>query len=173
MSSLLDLDHDTMGEKCPSCNALRYLNPDMVLKTNEKCYHQICDTCVRHNYENGQARCLIKGCEKILRMQDWRTAFFGDLDVEREVDVRRRVARVFNQTGDDFESLQAYNDYLDMVETLVFDLNLSATMPSTRPRSSAAAARLPRPRARPPAARRRAEAAAARRREARELDLEE
>ncbi|EJT80965.1 CDK-activating kinase assembly factor MAT1 [Gaeumannomyces tritici R3-111a-1] len=187
MASQLDLDHDTMGEKCPSCNALRYLNPDMVLKTNEKCYHQICDTCVRHNYENGQARCLIKGCEKILRMADWRTAFFADLDVEREVDVRRRVARIFNQTGDDFESLQAYNDYLDMVETLVFDLvgtdRARATVADENLKRYEAEhkAQIERSRRKGAAAEERArqlraaeqEAAAARRREARDIDRDE
>ena len=36
--------------------------------------------------------------------------------------LRLRVAGVFNQVEDDFETLLDYNDYLQMVEDLTFDL---------------------------------------------------
>lgn len=42
--------------------------------------------------------------------------------MEREVDIRRRVAGVFNRRQDDFETLFDYNNYLEEVENLTFDL---------------------------------------------------
>ena len=38
--------------------------------------------------------------------------------VEREVDVRRRIAKSYNKRREDFKSLRAYNDYLEDVEEI-------------------------------------------------------
>ncbi|GAB7349431.1 hypothetical protein MBLNU459_g8541t1 [Dothideomycetes sp. NU459] len=47
---------------------------------------------------------------------------FEDIQVEREVDIRRRVAAVFNRREDEFDSLLDYNNYLNEVEDITFNL---------------------------------------------------
>ena len=42
--------------------------------------------------------------------------------MEREVDIRRRVAGVFNKREDEFEDLRSWNDYLNEVEDVTFNL---------------------------------------------------
>lgn len=42
--------------------------------------------------------------------------------MEREVDIRKRVGEVFNRRQDEFETLLDWNNYLEEVETLIFDL---------------------------------------------------
>lgn len=42
--------------------------------------------------------------------------------MEKEVDIRRRVLRDFNKKEEDFPSLREYNDYLEEVETIIFNL---------------------------------------------------
>jgi len=42
--------------------------------------------------------------------------------VEREVDIRKKVGAVFNRRQDKFESLLDWNNYLEEVEGLIFDL---------------------------------------------------
>ncbi|EFX00880.1 cdk-activating kinase assembly factor mat1 [Grosmannia clavigera kw1407] len=106
---------------CPVCKTIRYLNKDMVFLINPECYHPMCSNCVGRLF-TGPNQCPYAGCHKTLRRKDFRRAFFEDLGVEREVDIRRRVAAVFNQTEDDFESLDAYNEYLEKVEALTMDL---------------------------------------------------
>ncbi|KAJ9132962.1 CDK-activating kinase assembly factor MAT1 [Pleurostoma richardsiae] len=110
------------GDICPVCKTLRYLNKDLEFLINPECYHPMCSGCVNRLFENGPNQCPYAGCHKTLRRKGFKAAYFGDLAVEREVDIRRRVAAVFNQTEDDFESLDAYNEYLEMVESLTFDL---------------------------------------------------
>ncbi|OAA62021.1 cdk-activating kinase assembly factor mat1 [Niveomyces insectorum RCEF 264] len=97
---------------CPVCKTIRYLNKDMVFLINPACYHPMCSTCVARLF-TGPNQCPYAGCHQTLRRKDFRRPFFDDLAVEREVDIRRRVAAVFNQTEDDFESLDAYNEYLE------------------------------------------------------------
>ncbi|KAK5663754.1 hypothetical protein OQA88_4185 [Cercophora sp. LCS_1] len=109
-------------DMCPVCKTIRYLNKDMEFLINPECYHSMCSNCVNRLFNDGPNQCPYAGCHKTLRRKGFRSAFFGDLSVEREIDIRRRVAAVFNQAEDDFETLRDYNNYLQMVEDLTFDL---------------------------------------------------
>jgi CDK-activating kinase assembly factor MAT1 len=109
-------------DMCPVCKTIRYLNKDMEFLINPDCYHPMCSNCVNRLFNDGPNQCPYAGCRTTLRRNNFRSAFFGDLTVEREVDIRRRVAAVFNRVEDDFETLRDYNDYLQMVEDLTFEL---------------------------------------------------
>lgn len=109
-------------EQCPICKTLRYYNRSLVFLINPECYHPLCDNCVNRLFESGPNQCPYVGCHKTLRKKGFREPTFSDLTVEREVDIRKRVASVFNKVEDEFEDLRAYNDYLDMVESLTMDL---------------------------------------------------
>ncbi|KAF7551661.1 hypothetical protein G7046_g7662 [Stylonectria norvegica] len=109
-------------ETCPVCKTTRYFNRDMEFRINPECYHRMCKTCVERIFKDGPNQCPYAGCHKTLRLRGFKSAFFSDLRVEREVDIRRRVAAVFNKVEDDFENLDGYNDYLYMVECLTDDL---------------------------------------------------
>ncbi|KAK0729261.1 CDK-activating kinase assembly factor MAT1-domain-containing protein [Apiosordaria backusii] len=118
-SGLPTLSSDDM---CPVCKTIRYLNRDMEFLINPECYHSMCSACVNRLFNEGPNQCPYAGCHRTLRRKGFRSAFFGDLSVEREVDIRRRVSQVFNQAEDDFQTLRDYNNYLQMVEDLTFDL---------------------------------------------------
>lgn len=107
---------------CPVCKRVKYLDKEMEFLINPECYHAMCNTCVTSRFQTGPAQCPYAGCTKTLRQRGFRRAFFADLAVEREVDVRRRVAAVFNMEADDFQTLRDYNNYLQEVEDLTFDL---------------------------------------------------
>lgn len=109
-------------ETCPVCKTTRYFNPNMEFRVNTECYHLMCKTCMERIFKDGPNQCPYAECNKTLRLRGFKKAFFGDLGVEREVDIRRRVAQVFNKVEGDFESLHHYNDYLYMVECLTDDL---------------------------------------------------
>lgn len=113
---------DEQDETCPVCKTTRYFNKDMEFRINPECYHRMCKVCVERIFKDGPNQCPYATCNKTLRLRGFKSAFFADLTVEREVDIRRRVAAVFNKVEEDFESLDAYNDYLYMVECLTDDL---------------------------------------------------
>ncbi|KAH8681951.1 CDK-activating kinase assembly factor MAT1-domain-containing protein [Xylariales sp. PMI_506] len=107
---------------CPVCKRVRYLNTNMVFQINPECYHPMCSQCVENIFKSGPAQCPYASCSKTLRIKGFRQAYFGDLIIEREVDIRKRVGAVFNNTQDDFETLRDYNNYLQDVEDLTFAL---------------------------------------------------
>ncbi|KAI9807947.1 MAG: hypothetical protein M1825_005253 [Sarcosagium campestre] len=125
---------------CPVCKSSRYLNPNMRFLINPECYHKMCESCVDRIFSHGPAPCPVAGCHRTLRKQRFRKQTFGDIHVEKEVDVRRRVAKTFNQRADDFETLQDYNNYLEEVETLTFNLLNNIDVAETEAKLAAHAA---------------------------------
>ncbi|KAL8808325.1 MAG: hypothetical protein Q9182_000145 [Xanthomendoza sp. 2 TL-2023] len=107
---------------CPVCKSSRYLNPNMRFLVNPECYHKMCESCVDRIFSQGPAPCPIAGCARTLRVHRFRQQTFEDLKIEREVDVRRRVAKGFNKQESDFESLLAFNNYLEDMEVTTFNL---------------------------------------------------
>ena len=93
----------------------------------------MCSTCVDRIFTSGPASCPVPHCGKTLRKRGFHAAFFGDLKIEREVDVRKRVGKVFNRRQDEFETLLDWNNYLEEVEGLVFDIVEGS--PKTRARA--------------------------------------
>jgi hypothetical protein len=86
-----DMDVD---EECPVCHSRRYLNKYIKFLVNPECYHKLCNSCVDRLFAHGPAPCPIAGCGKTLRKNRFRTPTFGDLQLEREVDIRRKVSQV-------------------------------------------------------------------------------
>ncbi|KAF2794177.1 CDK-activating kinase assembly factor [Melanomma pulvis-pyrius CBS 109.77] len=125
---------DSSSDICPVCKSSRYLNPNMKFLVNPECYHKMCESCVDRIFSHGPAPCPIAGCKRTLRKAKFRSQTFEDLKVEREVDIRRRVARVMNKVEADFESLKDFNDYLESVETTTWNLILKVDVEATERR---------------------------------------
>ncbi|KAF2767287.1 CDK-activating kinase assembly factor [Teratosphaeria nubilosa] len=109
-------------EVCPVCKSSRYMNPNLRFLVNPECYHKMCESCVDRIFSHGPAQCPIPGCTRTLRKHRFREQTFEDIRVEREVDIRKRVAAVFNKREEEFEELRDYNDYLNEVEDITFNL---------------------------------------------------
>lgn len=62
---------------------------------------------------------------------------FEDLTVEKEVAVRRRITKEFNKRREDFRDLRSYNDYLEEVEDITFNLINEINIPETEARIEA------------------------------------
>ncbi|KAG8533215.1 uncharacterized protein KY384_001998 [Bacidia gigantensis] len=109
-------------DMCPVCRSTRYLNSNLRFLVNPTCYHKMCESCVDRIFSQGPAPCPVAGCARTLRKARFRKQTFEDLKIEREVDIRSRVAKVFNRRQEEFLNLRNWNDYLEQVETLTFNL---------------------------------------------------
>jgi len=120
-----------MEDQCPVCKSDRYLNPKLRLLVSA-CYHKMCESCIDRLFTLGPAPCPI--CNKTLRKLAFTPQTFEDLTVEKEVAVRRRIAKDFNKKREDFPDLRVYNDYLEMVEDITFNLINEIDVPQTEAR---------------------------------------
>ncbi|KAK5113381.1 hypothetical protein LTR62_003481 [Meristemomyces frigidus] len=124
-------------EICPVCKSSRYLNASLRFLVNPECYHKMCESCVDRIFSHGPAPCPIPKCGRTLRKHRFREQTFEDLRVEREVDIRKKVAAVFNKREEDFGSLRDYNDYLNDVEDITFNLTEKIDVEQTEKRLEA------------------------------------
>ncbi|CAG8519007.1 5759_t:CDS:2 [Paraglomus occultum] len=113
------LSNDNADEVCPICKNNRYLSPDMKLLVSE-CYHKMCESCIDRLFANGAGPCPI--CGQVVRKVNFAIATFEDLLVEKEIKIRKRIAHHFNKRQEDFPSLKEYNDYLEEVENIAWNL---------------------------------------------------
>jgi hypothetical protein len=80
---------------------------------------------------NGKATCPIPSCNKEIWKKEWRTPTFEDLQIEREVDVRKRVMAILNRGEDEFETKRAWDDFLELREEMVMNLALGTDVAAT------------------------------------------
>ncbi|KIJ60629.1 hypothetical protein HYDPIDRAFT_116926 [Hydnomerulius pinastri MD-312] len=127
-------EYFSMDDQCPVCKSDRYLNPKLRLLVSS-CYHKMCESCIDRLFTLGPAPCPI--CQKVLRKLAFTPQTFEDLTVEKEVAVRRRIAKEFNKRREDFPDLRLYNDYLEEVEDITFNLINEIDIPETEARIEA------------------------------------
>ncbi|KAF9763225.1 RNA polymerase II transcription factor B subunit 3 [Nosema granulosis] len=105
--------------KCPVCKTDSYLNPELVLYISP-CFHKICENCLNRYFASGKSKCQECGIE--LRKINYMTSTFEDIEVEKECKIRRQLDRYFNRDESEFDTEESYNDYLEKLEDLVFEL---------------------------------------------------
>ncbi|XP_015928701.2 CDK-activating kinase assembly factor MAT1 [Parasteatoda tepidariorum] len=115
--------------ECPRCKTTKYRNPNLKLMVNI-CGHALCENCVELLFVKGSAAC--PQCNIALRRNNFRVQIFEDSSVEKELDIRRRVMKDFNRKEEDFPSLLDYNNYLEDVETIIFNLANDVNIEATR-----------------------------------------
>lgn len=108
-----------MDQVCPRCKTTKYRNPNMKMMVNV-CGHNLCESCVELLFVKGSGSC--PECNIPLRRGNFRLQLFEDANIDKEVDIRRRILKDFNKQEEDFESLRDFNDYLEMVEDIIFNL---------------------------------------------------
>ncbi|KAJ7684704.1 CDK-activating kinase assembly factor, partial [Mycena polygramma] len=112
-------EYSSDDDQCPVCKSDKYLEKKLRLLVSS-CYHKMCESCIDRLFTLGPAPCPI--CNKVLRKLAFTPQTFEDLGVEKEIAIRRRVAKEFNKRLEDFSSLREFNDYLEDVEDITFNL---------------------------------------------------
>ena len=82
----------------------------------------MCESCIDRIFSLGPAPCPT--CGRTCRKNQFGFQTFEDLQVEREVALRKTIVKKCSRSlNTDFDGdLKAYNDYLDEVETITFNL---------------------------------------------------
>lgn len=106
-------------QACPRCKTTKYRNPSLKMMVNV-CGHTLCENCVDLLFLKGSGSC--PECKIPLRRTNFRVQMFEDSMVEKEVNIRKRILRDFNKKEEDFATLREYNDYLEEIETIIYNL---------------------------------------------------
>ncbi|XP_011497030.1 PREDICTED: CDK-activating kinase assembly factor MAT1 [Ceratosolen solmsi marchali] len=106
-------------QACPRCKTTKYRNPSLKLMVNV-CGHTLCESCVDLLFLKGSGSC--PECQIALRRANFRVQLYEDAMVEKEVDIRKRILRDFNKREEDFETQSEYDNYLEEIENVIYNL---------------------------------------------------
>ncbi|XP_048831416.1 CDK-activating kinase assembly factor MAT1 isoform X2 [Brienomyrus brachyistius] len=81
-------------------------------------------------FVRGSGNCV--QCETPLRKSNFRVQLFEDPAVDKEVEIRKKVLKIYNKRDTDFSSLNEYNDYLEQVEDIVCSLTNNVDVENTK-----------------------------------------
>ncbi|KAF6035961.1 hypothetical protein EB796_005728 [Bugula neritina] len=126
MLQRLKMNDDTI---CPRCRTTKYRNPNLKLLVNV-CGHALCESCVELLFVRGSGLC--PECNVSLRRANFRLQFFEDASIEKEIEIRKKILKDYNLKEDNFSTLREYNDYLEEVETIIFNLVNGVDVESTK-----------------------------------------
>ncbi|TMW67410.1 hypothetical protein Poli38472_011030 [Pythium oligandrum] len=121
----LPMDVDDLALRCCVCGTsaeddANVLNTKMKMLIS-KCGHRFCDGCIRREFQH-QREIPCPACQKPVKKSQLQDKTIEELNCAKETSVRRKVIKDYNKTEDDFSTLDEYNDYLETVENLIFDL---------------------------------------------------
>lgn len=94
------------------------------------CGHSLCESCVDLLFIKGSGTC--PECGTSLRRNNFRLQLFEDAYVEKEVDIRKKILKDFNKKEEDFTSLREYNDYLEELETIIYNMTNNIDVENTK-----------------------------------------
>ncbi|XP_061174780.1 CDK-activating kinase assembly factor MAT1-like [Saccostrea echinata] len=114
---------------CPRCKTTKYRNPSLKLLVNV-CGHSLCETCVEALFVKGSGTC--PECGTALRKTNFRVQLFEDPFIEKEIEVRKKILKDFNKKEEDFDTLEEYNDYIEKIETIIFNIINNVDVDETR-----------------------------------------
>lgn len=94
------------------------------------CGHSLCENCVEVLFARGSGLCV--QCKTPIRKVNFRYQLFEDPTVQKEVDIRKKVLVDFNKREEDFNNLEDYDAYLELVEDIIYKLCNDIDVDKTR-----------------------------------------
>lgn len=106
--------------ECPKCKTTKYRNPQLKLLVNV-CGHSLCEKCIDAEFVTGTAKCF--QCPTPLKRGGFKQQLFQDSSVSKDLLIRRDILKKHSKNEDAFPDLRSYNDYLEKLETIIYNLS--------------------------------------------------
>uniref|UniRef100_A0A0X3PL02 CDK-activating kinase assembly factor MAT1 n=1 Tax=Schistocephalus solidus TaxID=70667 RepID=A0A0X3PL02_SCHSO len=75
-----------------------------------------CESCVEVLFVRGSGLCF--QCRTPIRKANFRYQLFEDPEVQKEIDIRKKILNEFNRREEDFETTAEYDKYLEKIEEI-------------------------------------------------------
>ncbi|KAG0437423.1 CDK-activating kinase assembly factor MAT1 [Dictyocoela muelleri] len=112
---------------CPVCHKNSYIDPQIEIYISP-CYHKLCSTCINRLFKSFKTQNNCPQCGLLLKRINFFVQTFEDLEIEKECRIRKllhdnQIIRDYKSfENGDFKNEDEYNDYLESMEDLVFEL---------------------------------------------------
>mmetsp|Transcript_14096 Transcript_14096/g.23329 ORF Transcript_14096/g.23329 Transcript_14096/m.23329 type:complete len:331 (-) Transcript_14096:30-1022(-) len=111
----------TSGDECVACMRNEFLDPSIKMLVSQACGHRFCESCIGRSFVTKNVL-PCPSCGTFLRRNQFIKPNADDFTQSSETTIRKRILKEFNRTRGDFPTLDEYNDYLEMVEDIIYNL---------------------------------------------------
>lgn len=109
-------------QECPHCHTNKELKSDLTFLFSECCGYALCESCTTQIFsKNTSLRC--PNCNETVNKKKYSKNRLSTQQFQHEGSKRETIHKSCNLRRDDFENLKQWNDYLEFVEDLVYDLS--------------------------------------------------
>lgn len=120
------VNFEDVYDKCGLCgklqNAVSNLNEKpFLINTVPTCGHKFCETCIQREL-NRKRSFLCSICNTAVTKDKLSSKTFEEIEVEKDVAMRRKIKTLFNKTEDDFTTLEEYENYQEKIEDIIYNL---------------------------------------------------
>ena len=119
--ALFDKTGEALG--CPKCKCKVKLNPTMKLNYSKCCGCVMCESCLQEELRRGAKSCSTPGCVGDLDKSSWSSLNIDKQRYKGAVDYRKKLQKDFCLRPEDFADRKEYDDYLEFVEDVIYDLS--------------------------------------------------
>ncbi|GAB5354742.1 hypothetical protein AAMO2058_000145300 [Amorphochlora amoebiformis] len=106
---------------CPKCMSKLANVLDLVLRYSNCCGNVLCTQCVNRLFSKDKiVKCDGGGCGEMIGRGNFVALTFEQQLYKKGVDSRDKSKAIFNQKREDFDTLEAYNDYLELVADITY-----------------------------------------------------
>jgi CDK-activating kinase assembly factor MAT1 len=122
----MNLSEEDLIDSCVQCgkrqNAVSNLTEQVFqVNTANKCGHKFCSSCVeRELYKKRQFAC--PRCKNMVSRDKLSTKSLDETEVERDFSIRRKVKALYNKVESDFQTVDEFKNYEEMVEDIIYNL---------------------------------------------------
>ena len=128
----MDLD-EALVDACAQCgtssSAANVMAADeLEFQVNKTCGHKFCKNCLNDIFTNQGKRqfscaaCFKAGRQVMVKREKLSKKSLESLEVDKDIRIRRKIKSIFNQTVNDFQTLEDFNNYEEEVEDIIFNL---------------------------------------------------
>ena len=108
--------------ECPHCHTNKELNANLEFLFSECCGYALCQSCTSQIFsKNATLRC--PNCNETVNKKKYSKNRLSTQQFQNEASKRTQIHQACNLIESDFESKREWNDYLEFVEDLVYDLS--------------------------------------------------
>lgn len=117
---------DDFYDKCALCNKLQNAVSNLnekpfLINTVPTCGHKFCESCIQREL-NRKRSFLCPICNTAVTKDKLSTKTFEEIEVEKDVAMRRKIRTLFNKSEDDFQTQEEYENYQELIEEIIYNL---------------------------------------------------
>ena len=121
--SLVEADNACVKCMRKQDSVLNLTGETLLVNSIPTCLHKFCNQCVEREFsKKRQFKCPVESCTAMVKRSTLTTKTADEHEVSEDAKIRKKIKSIYNKCEKDFESINAFKDYEEEVEDIIYNL---------------------------------------------------